>query len=79
MTLLKKRWNEEYERYRFLNALRGKASRFSKEQSVLNLVLVQECSDVKTQLKVTTAEAQDTYQRAEPQEHQEVGLQHENK
>ena len=60
MTQLKRRWNKAYEEYRFLDAqcLRDNASRFSKKQSVLNLVLVRELSDAKTQLEVTAPEAQ---------------------
>ena len=44
--------------------------------------MVQERSDAKTLLEVTTPKAQevipDTYQEAEQQEHQKVGLQHED-
>ena len=56
MARLKRRWDEEYEGYRFLDAqcLRNNSSRFSKEQSVLNLVLVWERSDANTLLEVTT-------------------------
>ena len=83
MARLKRRWDEEYKEYRFLDAwcLRENASRSSKEQSVLNLVLVLERSDAKRQLGLTTLEVQevnpDAYQETEQQEHQKVGLQHE--
>ena len=84
MARLKKRLDEEYEKYRFLDVqcLKDNASRFSKEQSVLNMLLVRECSDAKMQLKVTRLEAQEVnphaYHGAEQQEHQKVGIQHED-
>ena len=70
MAQLKNRWDEEYGEYRFLDAqcLWDIASPFSKAQSVLNLVLVWERRDAKTQLEMTAPEAQDvnsdTYQVA---------------